>query len=151
MAAPAAGPLDRVTTGPSHRPPGSVLPQDLAIVTEVAYLRLGELSVACIPGELYPELVYGKFQEPAETDADFPAAPLEKPVSELIPDARWLLLGLANDEIGYIIPQRQWDQAAPYAYGRSKPQYGEVNSCGPDVAPIVMHALADCIQQAAGR
>ena len=70
--------------------------------------------------------------------------------SELIPDARWLLLGLANDEIGYIIPRRQWDQAAPYAYGRSQPQYGEVNSCGPEVAPLVMQALADCIQQAAG-
>jgi hypothetical protein len=61
------------------------------------------------------------------------------------------LLGLANDEIGYIIPKRQWDQSPPHAYGRSKPQYGEVNSCGPEVAPIIMQALADCIQQAGGQ
>jgi hypothetical protein len=52
-----------------------------------------------------------------------------------------MLLGLANDEIGYMIPKRQWDQRAPYAYGRSRSQYGEVNSCGPDVAPAIMHSF----------
>jgi hypothetical protein len=122
-------------------------PQELAIATEVAYLRLGELSVACIPGELYPELVYGKYPEPAEAGVDYPEAPQEKPVVALLPNDRWLLLGLANDEIGYIIPQRQWDLSPPHAYGRKQPQYGEVNSCGPEVAPIVMQALAECIQK----
>ncbi len=120
-------------------------PNDMAIATEVAYLRLGELSVGCIPGEIYPELVYGQYQEPVEAAADFPEAPLEKSVRELLPGDRWLLFGLANDEIGYIIPKRQWDQSAPFAYGRSKAQYGEVNSCSPEVAPIVMQALADCV------
>ena len=52
----------------------------------------------------------------------------------------WLLIGLANDEIGYIIPRRQWDMAAPFAYGRTTPQYGEINSCGPGVAPVIMGA-----------
>ncbi|MCH5372356.1 MAG: hypothetical protein JJ992_00140, partial [Planctomycetes bacterium] len=42
-----------------------------------AYLRLGELDVAAIPGELYPELVYGEFQDPVDPGADFPDAPLE--------------------------------------------------------------------------
>ncbi len=126
-----------------------MLPSEMAIVTEVAYLRLGELSMAAIPGELYPELVYGQFQEPVEPNVDFPDAALEKTIVQLLPDERWMLFGLANDEIGYIIPQRQWDQAPPFAYGRDKAQYGEVNSCGPDVAPIVMRALADCIQNTA--
>ena len=121
-------------------------PNEMAIATEVACLRLGELSVACIPGEIYPELVYGEYQEPAEKGVDYPEAPLEKSVRELLPGDRWLLFGLANDEIGYIIPKRQWDQAPPFAYGRSKAQYGEVNSCSPEVAPIVMQALADCVR-----
>ncbi|MCH7727783.1 MAG: neutral/alkaline non-lysosomal ceramidase N-terminal domain-containing protein, partial [Planctomycetes bacterium] len=34
----------------------------MAVATEVGYLRLGELDVACVPGEIYPELVYGKDQ-----------------------------------------------------------------------------------------
>jgi hypothetical protein len=59
-----------------------------------------------------------------------------------------MLLGLANDEIGYIIPKRQWDQAPPFAYGRAKDQYGEINSCGPEVAPILMRALANRVREA---
>jgi hypothetical protein len=114
-----------------------------AMETEVAYLKLGEVHVACIPGELYPELVYGKFQEPVEANADFPDAPLEPTVAGLMPGPKWLLIGLANDEIGYIIPRRQWDKAAPFAYGKEGGQYGEINSCGPQIAPIIMQALRD--------
>jgi hypothetical protein len=112
-----------------------------AVQSEVAYLRLGDLHVACIPGEIYPELVYGKFQEPVDRGADFPDAPLEPTIAGLMPGPKWMLFGLANDEVGYIIPKRQWDKAPPYAYGREQPQYGEINSCGPDVAPVLMEAL----------
>jgi hypothetical protein len=112
-----------------------------AIESEVAYVRLGELHVACIPGELYPELVYGKYEDPAAPGADFPDAPLEPTVSALMPGPKWLLIGLANDELGYIIPKRQWDKAPPYAYDKDGGQYGEVNSCSAEVAPIVMEAL----------
>jgi hypothetical protein len=57
-----------------------------------------------------------------------------------------LIIGLANDEVGYIIPKRQWDQKPPFAYEREKAQYGEVNSCGPEVAPILTQALADAVK-----
>ncbi|MGE0605681.1 MAG: hypothetical protein AB7O62_01050 [Pirellulales bacterium] len=120
-----------------------------AVETEVAYLRLGELHAACIPGEIYPELVYGKFQEPADPGADFPDAPLETPVMQSLPGPKTMLFGLANDEIGYIIPKRQWDQVPPFAYGRAKSQYGEINSVGPEAAPIVLQALADRVRDAA--
>jgi len=112
-----------------------------AVESEVAYLRLGEIHVASIPGELYPELIYGKFQDPAEPNADYPDAPLEPTVESILPGKKWLLFGLANDEVGYIIPKRQWDSAPPYAYERKMSQYGEINSCSPDVAPIIMQAL----------
>jgi len=39
-----------------------------------------------------------------------------------------------HDELGYIIPGSQWDEEAPFAYGRDAPQYGETNSAGPRVA-----------------
>ena len=41
--------------------PREQLEGDQAIASEVACLRLGELYLAAIPGELYPELVYGEF------------------------------------------------------------------------------------------
>ena len=49
----------------------------VAVKSEVGYLKLGELEVAVIPGEIYPELVLGKVQTPADPGADFPDAPAE--------------------------------------------------------------------------
>jgi hypothetical protein len=121
---------------------------DMAVETEVGYLQLGELSLAAIPGEIYPELVYGKYPAKAEDGVDFPDAPLEPSVKDLLPSRKWMLIGLANDEIGYIIPRRQWDNIAPFAYGRTKGQYGEINSCGSDVAPLVMEALKRRVKEA---
>ncbi len=119
-----------------------------AIKSEVGYVRLGELHLVLIPGELYPELVYGKVENPVDEGADYPDAPLESSVVDLVPGKKWMLFGLANDEVGYIIPRRQWDRRAPFAYGRRSNQYGEINSCGPSVASVIMEALKQRIQEA---
>ena len=50
------------------------------------------------------------------------------------------LFGLANDEIGYIVPRSEWDEKAPYLYGAKGAPYGEVNSVGPQTAPL-LHAV----------
>jgi hypothetical protein len=119
-----------------------------AVKSEVGYVRLGELHLVLIPGEIYPELVYGKVQDPADEGADYPDAPIEPSVVDLVPGEKWMMFGLANDELGYIIPRRQWDRRVPFAYGRRSGQYGEVNSCGPSVAPVIMEALKQRIQDA---
>jgi hypothetical protein len=126
---------------PGRELPANQTEGNLGVLTEVAYLRLGELHVAAIPGEIYPELVYGQFQDPIEPNVDFPDAPLEPAVMKTLPGPKTLLFGLANDEIGYIIPRRQWDEKPPFAYKRERGQYGEINSVGPDSAPILMNAL----------
>lgn len=119
-----------------------------ACKSEVAYIRLGDVHIACIPGEAYPESLYGKFQDPVEPNVDFPDAPLEKAVFDTLPGPNVLFIGLANDELGYIVPKRQWDLKPPYAYGRKSPQYGEVNSCGPETAPILYEALERAVRRA---
>lgn len=141
----------RLWTGNAERP-GEVIAgnkpgNNVAIMTEVSCLQLGELTIVKVPGELYPELVYGKFQEPVDPAADYLDAALEPAVETIAASPKWMLIGLANDEVGYIIPKRQWDEASPYCYGRAKSQYGEINSCGPETAPILMKALADCARQ----
>jgi len=123
------------------------IPAQPAMETEVSYLRLGELHVAGIPGEIYPELVYGTYQEPVDPDADFPDAPLEPTVVDTLPGDKMLIIGLANDEMGYIVPKRQWDEKPPFAYGRDKMQYGEVNSVGSEAAPILMQALVNRVRE----
>ena len=55
------------------------------------------------------------------------------------------LVGLANDEVGYIIPKSEWDDAAPWLYGAPERHYGEINSLGPETAPLIHQALKDLV------
>jgi hypothetical protein len=113
----------------------------LCTKSELAYLRLGDLEVAAIPGEIYPELVLGKVQDPVDPGADYPDAPIEPAIYDQLHGKHRMIIGLANDEVGYIIPKRQWDEKPPFCYGRKKAQYGEQNSMGPDTAPIICQAF----------
>jgi hypothetical protein len=118
-----------------------------AIRTEVGYLKLGELEVAVIPGEIYPELVLGKVQDPVDPGADFPDAPIEPSIYGQLKGKYRMLIGLGNDEIGYILPKRQWDEKAPFCYGRKKAQYGEENSVGPEAGPILCKTFAELVRR----
>jgi len=98
--------------------------------------------VAAIPGEVYPELVLGKVADPADPAADFPDAPIEPSLYAQLPGKHRMLIGLACDEIGYIIPKRQWDEKPPFTYGQKKAPYGEINSLGPDTAPNIVRGVS---------
>ena len=115
----------------------------IAVRSEVGYLKLGDLEVAVIPGEIYPELVLGKVQDPPDAGADYPDAPIEPAIYAQLKGKHKMIIGLGNDEIGYIIPKRQWDEKPPYSYGRKKAQYGEMNSIGPDAAPLICGKFRD--------
>lgn len=104
--------------------------------SEINALRLGEVEMLMIPGEIYPEIVDGGVESPE--GADFPGEPIEAP--PLRPKMKGelnLVIGLANDEIGYILPRTQWDSKAPYTYGRDKRPYGEITSGGSGLGPII--------------
>jgi hypothetical protein len=126
---------------------GSPAKKSLCLKTEIAWLRLGELDITALPGEIYPELVLDKVQDPPDPGADFPDAPIEPAIYKQLRGPYRMLIGLANDEIGYIIPKRQWDEKPPFCYGRDKPQYGEMNSLGPDTAPILCKAFAELVKE----
>ena len=117
---------------------------DSAIETPVGLLRLSTkvgplLEIAFVPGELYPELSIGGIER--YPGADYPDAPFELPLKSLLKAPYRMLVGLANDEIGYIIPRAEWDERPPYLNGAQKPWYGEVNSVGPEAAPRILDAL----------
>jgi hypothetical protein len=107
--------------------------------TEAALLTFGDASMVCIPGEIYPEIVNGGIEK--APGGDYGIEPLEvPPIREMMPGKVKFVFGLANDEIGYIIPKSEWDRQAPYLYGAKKAVYGEINSVGPDTAGTI-HAL----------
>jgi hypothetical protein len=131
-------------TGDPDSPPGKALDKvegRPAIRTEVGRLRLGDLDIAVIPGEIYPELVLSKVQDPPEPNADFPAAPIEPGIYAQMTGKYKMIVGLGNDELGYILPKRQWDEKPPYCYGRKTAPYGEINSLGPDTGPILCESF----------
>jgi hypothetical protein len=104
--------------------------------TEINALRIGDLEILAIPGEIYPEIVDGGVESP--DGADHPGPPLEvPPLRSRMRGGVNLVFNLANDEIGYIIPRTQWDTKPPYTYGQSRAPYGEVNSGGAGVAGVI--------------
>jgi hypothetical protein len=125
---------------------GGIKGKALCVRSEIGWLRLGELEVAAIPGEIYPELVLGKVQDPPDPGADFPDAAIEPSLYGQMKAPYKMMIGLANDELGYIIPKRQWDEKAPFCYGRKQAQYGEINSLGPETAPLLCGAFRDLVR-----
>jgi len=94
------------------------------------------------PGEIYPELVYGNITR--YQGADFPDAPFEPVLMDHArkTGARFIfVVGLANDEIGYIIPQCEWDERPPWLNNAPQRPYGEVNSVGWKAARIVNEGI----------
>ncbi|HTD86323.1 MAG TPA: hypothetical protein VK850_07070, partial [Candidatus Binatia bacterium] len=75
---------------------------------------------------------------------DFQIEPVEvPPIRDMMPGNIKFIFGLANDEIGYIIPKSEWDRKKPYLYGAEKKPYGEINSCGPEVGPGIHAAMRE--------
>jgi hypothetical protein len=146
------GVLDR----PAYKWDGNPMPKEFVVTkelakpcgvkTEVGYLKLGDLDVAVIPGEIYPELVLGKVQDPVDPNADFPMAAVEPSIYGQMKGKHKMIVGLGNDEIGYILPKRQWDDKPPFCYGLKKAQYGEGNSVGPEAGPILCEAFKTLAQ-----
>jgi hypothetical protein len=119
-----------------------------ATVTPVGYVRFAhrgstQLEIALVPGELYPELSVGGVERYA--GADFPDAPVEPAIKQQMSAPFRMLFGLANDEIGYIIPRAEWDENPPYLRDSPKKWYGEVNSVGPDAAPLIVRTFQDLV------
>jgi hypothetical protein len=112
--------------------------------SEVAALKIGPAMFVSIPGEIYPEIIYGGIEAPAGQEFDL--APIEvPPIQELIKEKYKFYLGLSNDEIGYIIPKSEWDIEKPYLYNSERDTYGEENSLGPETGPLLYKAIMEVI------
>ena len=118
--------------------------------TEVDYVQLRSsdravAEIVTIPGEIYPELTNGGVTR--YPGADYPEAPFEPVVREHLKSRYQFILGLGNDELGYVIPKAEWDNQPPWLLDRPQRWYGEINSAGPDVAGAVLRALVELIEQ----
>ncbi|MBD27629.1 MAG: hypothetical protein CMO38_00080 [Verrucomicrobiaceae bacterium] len=124
----------------------SLMPPLVRYLSEVAFIQLGEATITGVPGELYPEIAVGGIENPI--GADYTMAPQEVPhLRSQYPDNLNLMVNLANDSIGYIIPKSEWDEDAPWIYGEDEETYGEVVSLGPNTASTIHENLLKLIKE----
>lgn len=96
------------------------------IVTEANLLRMGSCWLATVPGELLPKLGLMIKDELRQSGA-----------------ALAVVIGLANDEIGYILPEDDYVYPEnPFEPGE---HYEETMSIGPEEAPRLLAALRELI------
>jgi len=112
----------------------------------VSVFKIGPLSFVTIPGEIYPEIVNGGVEVPEGNDFGIDAQEVP-PIRDMMEGEFKFILGLANDEIGYIIPKSQWDVKAPFAYGRDNSPYGEENSLGKETAPLLHKNIQEMLTE----
>ncbi|MBQ3498303.1 MAG: hypothetical protein IJA87_04145 [Clostridia bacterium] len=120
---------------------------EAAIHSEVGYLELGkgDVGIYLIPGELFPELYNGEFLS-AEESGTGKAADY-KVLSKMGGAKHHFVIGLCNDELGYIIPDNDFvlNERMPYInkgvdkFDRS--HYEETNSTGRDTARTLLEAM----------
>ena len=108
--------------------------------TELTLLQLGDVTLALLPGEICPELVTGtgKPEDPPAL-ADTAAA---YGISKL------MVVGLANDEIGYILPPSDFllHGELPYLQEAEGDHYEETNSVGSACAPALAKAFEKALR-----
>jgi hypothetical protein len=104
------------------------------VKSEINLLTIGPAWFLTLPGEINPEIVNGGIETPE--GADFKISPVEvPPIRQMMKGDINFVIGLANDEVGYIMPKSHWDEEPPFTYGETEAPYGEVNSLGPETGP----------------
>ena len=125
--------------------------KDAFVISEVGYLVLGKSQVAMflIPGELFPELYNGEFLSAEEsangTEADY------TPLIKMTDIKNNFVIGLCNDELGYMMPKNDFilNEETPYIKSANdrlgRNHYEETNSVGPRVAETILDSMASLV------
>jgi hypothetical protein len=128
------------------------------IQTEVGELELGPLKVLCVPGEWFPELFIGGYDgshtPPGEpivdptnpNPPDLSLAPPGPYLEDVLDGSPGWLLGLANDQIGYVVPEPFFELGpVPYLMEAEGDHYEETNSLGAETAPMLVETATKLV------
>ncbi|MBO7405297.1 MAG: hypothetical protein J6V24_10090 [Clostridia bacterium] len=122
-----------------------------ALGTSLSVLRLGSQTLVLVPGEIFPELVFGGG---LGEHAAFPARQNPEPLAQILASHGlddFFIVGLADDELGYIVPPDDFlvDEQAPYLEAAEPADgsrhYEETNSVGKDCAGAIANALRELL------
>jgi len=122
---------------------------NIAVETEMARLKIGPVTIQTFPGEPFPELVVGGYENPwsfsyghpiIDPENKFPPdiakAPAGPYFRDVVPGEYKFLVTIGQDELGYIIPTYDYKQDAEGQH------YEESVSLGPSMSGMVGDNLA---------
>lgn len=111
------------------------------ICTEIGYLEIGkQVKAVMMPGEICPDLVVGGTSLTAE-DSYSGKAFEYPPITEMFGDDSIICFGLANDEIGYVVPDNDYSMAGAFDH------YQEIVSVGNRAASSIMGGFAELAEE----
>ncbi|MCX7959403.1 MAG: hypothetical protein N3B13_10180, partial [Deltaproteobacteria bacterium] len=131
---------------------------NVEIMTEVMRMRIGDIDIQTIPGELFPELAVGGYKEPFEYSfghkiidesnsypPDLSKAPEGPYIREMMKGKVKILSGLGNDFLGYILPEYDFKLSDDYPYFTSAPgdHYEETRSAGIKQVNIMLEKIRE--------
>lgn len=123
------------------------------VQTELSVIKLDKITIALIPGEIFPELVWGgSINNPDFTNSkDNPDSLID--IAHKYNIDNLIVVGLANDEIGYIIPPSDFLVNEEYPYiqtivdSKDENHYEETMSVGETCAVKIASAFEKCLKK----
>lgn len=121
------------------------------VETQVSALQLGDMLIALLPGEIFPELVTGEAYACHNAALANPE-PLAG-IARKYGFSDLLLIGLCDDEIGYIVPPSDFlvNEKMPYIErirdASGEDHYEETNATGPEAAAAIAQAFERALQK----
>ena len=130
------------------------------VESEVSVLDIGPARLLGIPAESFPELAIGgydgkySFGRPVITPGNPNPPDLSKAskgpyLRDLLSASAPMIVGLANDELGYLVPSYDF-KASPNKFMLPRlpgHHYEETNSIGPSATRIVVDAAARLLKE----
>lgn len=127
------------------------------VLSEVAKVQVGPLRFVAAPGELFPELAVGYDASYAFGNPQVKTTNVMPPNLAQAPQGPYLkqqlggelpvVVGLANDHVGYLVPP--WNFALhpskPYLEEADGDHYEETNSLGPNTVPTLLEAYSSLL------
>lgn len=128
------------------------------IETEVSVLDIGPVRLLGMPAEVFPELAIGGYDgkysfgrpivAPEGPERDLKAAPKGPYLRDLIKAPVPMIVGLANDELGYLVPEYDFKvRLSKSLLPRWPGHYEETNSIGPSATRILTEAAARLLKE----
>lgn len=125
----------------------------LALKSEITYIKLGSQKILLLPGESFPETVYGGYASAEDSATGKGPEINSKPLVEIAEDENLLVFGVTNDMTGYVVAPNDFILNKTQAYLSNghdrfdRSHYHETNSLGYLASHTIAETFEDIVKR----